>query len=297
MSRKTVELTGILAAVTTPFTADGSAVDEAALTAQAEHLIESGIHGIVPCGTSGEFYALSPQEYRRVMELYIEAADGRIPVVIGIGSTSTQVAVELAQHAEKAGADALMVVPPYYDPLDYRALTQFLTDISDATNLTILYYNVPGATGISLTAEEVAGLGDIDGVDYLKDTSGDAVAFTDLVVNRSEKIKAFNGYDTLTFLGLSLGAEASVWGVGGLLPKECVALWDAMAAGDLPRARELWQGLWAVSDVLESVNYVAGLKAGLEMLGRPVGPARKPVLPLTDEDAQRLREAIAKVAA
>ena len=289
MPRKQVHLSGILAAVPTPFTADGSAVDEDALVALVERLVGAGVHGLVPCGTTGEFTSLSPAEHRRVIELYVSAAAGRVPVVAGVGSLTTQGAIDLVQHAEQVGADAVMLVPPFYDPLDLATLKVFLAAVAAATSLPIMYYNVPGATGIRLDAAQVAELGEIDGVDYLKDTSGDAVALTDLIVSRGATIKAFNGWDTLTFAGLALGAEASVWGVAGLVPEQAVALWETLAVkGDLGAAREQWRDLWALSSYLESVNYVAGVKAALEIVGHPAGPPRKPVRPLTDEQRAEL---------
>ncbi len=284
MPRKSVQLSGILAAVTTPFTADGSAVDEATLTAQAEWLIASGIHGLVPCGTTGEFPTLSPQEHRRVIELYVQAAAGRVPVIAGVGALSTAGAIALAQDAERLGADAVMVVPPFYDPLDFDTLKTFLQAFAESISLPIVYYNVPGATGIRLDANQIAELGEIDGIDFLKDTSGDAVTLTDLLVNRTDKIKAFNGWDTLTFIGIASGAEASVWGAAGVVPELAVRLWDTLAVkGDLAEAREQWRHLWAISDFLESVNYVAGVKAGLELVGHPAGPPRAPIQPLPSD--------------
>lgn len=284
MPRRQTHLTGILAAVPTPFTADGSALDEPALVALVDRLVAAGVHGLVPCGTTGEFTSLTPDEHRRVIELYVSAAGGRVPVVAGVGALTTAGAIDLVQHAERAGADAVMLVPPFYDPLDLATLKVFLADVAAATSLPIMYYNVPGATGIRLDAAQVAELGAIEGVDYLKDTSGDAVALTDLIVSRGGQIKAFNGWDTLTFAGLALGAEASVWGVAGIVPEQAVALWETLAVkGDLVAAREQWRDLWALSSYLESVNYVAGVKAALALVGHPVGPTRAPVQPLTAE--------------
>src|SRR5689334_21888716 len=168
MSHTKKNLRGILAAVTTPFTEDGSAIDEAALQRQVERLVSAGIHGIVPTGTTGEFTTLSQDEYRRVIELYVKGAAGRIPVVAGIGALSTQGAIDLARHAETVGADAIMLVPPFYDPLDITTLKTFLSAVAGSINIPIVYYNVPGATGIQLTAAELAELGDIDGLDYIK---------------------------------------------------------------------------------------------------------------------------------
>ncbi len=187
MPRKSVTLKGILVAASTPFTADGSAVDEPVLVAQVDRLIAAGVHGLVPCGTTGEFTTLSPEEYCRVIELYVTAADGRIPVVAGVGALSTAGAIDLARYAEQVGADAIMLVPPFYDPLSFETLKVFLSDVAGAISLPIVYYNVPGATGIRLTADQIAELGEIDGIDYLKDTSGDAVTLTDLIVNRATR--------------------------------------------------------------------------------------------------------------
>jgi dihydrodipicolinate synthase/N-acetylneuraminate lyase len=288
MTRRSVELRGILVAVTTPFTADASAVDEEVLASQVDRLVGAGVHGLVPCGTTGEFTTLSPEEYRRVIELYVNAAAGRVPVVAGVGSLSTAGAIDLAQHAERVGADAVMLVPPFYDPLDFGMLKVFLTAVAESITLPIVYYNVPGATGIRLTADQIAELGEIDGVDYLKDTSGDAVTLADLLASRGDRIKAFNGWDTLTFFGLASGAEASVWGTAGVVPELAVQLWETLAErGDLVKARELWQDLWAISDFLESVNYVAGIKAGLELIGHPAGPARAPIQPLPQVERER----------
>lgn len=293
--RKSIQLRGILAAVTTPFTSDGSEVDEAVLQRQVERLIDAGIHGLVPTGTTGEFTTLSPDEYRRVIEAYVQVTAGRVPVVAGIGSLSTAGAIDLARHAERVGADAVMLVPPFYDPLQFDALKSFLSDVASAISISIMYYNVPGATGIKLTTAEIAELGDIDGVDYLKDTSGDAVALAELLAVRGDRIKAFNGWDTLTFFGVASGAEASVWGVAGIVPELAVQLWNTLAIDrDLGRARELWPPLWELSDFLESVNYVAGVKAALELTGNPVGPARLPIQPLPPAERERLAGILAR---
>jgi dihydrodipicolinate synthase/N-acetylneuraminate lyase len=297
-----VQLRGILAAVTTPFTADGSAIDEPVIKSQVERLVAAGIHGLVPTGTTGEFTSLTPEEYRRVVELYVQAAAGRVPIIAGVGALSTKDAVELARDFEQRGADAIMVVPPFYDPLDFPTLKAFLTAVSDAITVPIVYYNVPGATGIRLTAAEIAELGDIERVDYLKDTSGDAVALADLLASRGDRIKAFNGWDTLTFFGIASGAEASVWGAAGIVPELAVELWEALAErGDLVHGRELWRHLWAISDFLESVNYVAGVKAGLDLIGHSAGPARLPIQPLSAQQKERfagiLRDAGVKVVA
>lgn len=282
------QLRGILVATSTPFTDDGSAIDEATLRDQVDRLIDAGVHGLVPTGSTGEFTTLSLDEHKRVIELVVERAAGRVPVIAGVGALSTQGAIELAQHAERVGAVAVMLVPPFYDPLRFEELKAFLRDVSSAISLPIVYYNIPGVTGIKLGAAELAEIGDIDRVNYLKDTSGDAPCYADLLVSRGDRIKAFNGWDTLTFFAIASGAEAVVWGTAGIVPELAVELWEALAdQGDLARGRSLWKRLWPISDFLESVNYAAGVKAGLDLIGHPAGPTRAPILPLAKEQRAR----------
>jgi dihydrodipicolinate synthase/N-acetylneuraminate lyase len=293
-TRRTADLRGILVAVTTPFTADGSAVDDATLKAQTERLIGAGVHGFVCTGTTGEFTTLSPEEYRHVITAYVDAVAGRIPVVAGVGALSTTEAISLAQHAEAAGADAIMLLPPFYGGQPWEQLVSFLTDVCGSISIPAVYYNVPGATGTSLSAEQLAQLGDIPGLDYLKDTSGNAVSLGELLVKHPHRITAFNGWDTLTFFGIASGAKASVWGMAGIVPELAVEFWTTLAEkGDLVAAREQWTHLWALSDFLESVDYVAGIKGALELVGHPSGPARLPIRPLPAADRERLTAILA----
>ena len=286
--RHTADLHGILAAVPTPFTPDAAGVDEPVLRAHAERLVTAGVHGLVTTGSTGEFSTLTPQEYRRVVEAYVEVAGGRVPVVAGIGALSTSGAIELAQHAERVGADAIMLLPPFYGGVDLATLRAFLTAVAGSISIPVVYYNIPASTGTRLSAAEIAGLADIPGLDYLKDTSGDAVALTELLLAHGDRIKAFNGWDTLTFYGLAAGAKASVWGAANIVPQLAVQLWETLAVkADLVAAREQWRHLWAISDFLESVDYVAGVKAGLEIVGHPAGPARPPVQPLPAAERER----------
>lgn len=287
-ARRTTDLHGILAAVTTPFTPDGGSVDETTLRAQTDRLIGAGVHGLVTTGSTGEFSTLTPQEYRRVIEVYVQAAAGRVPVVAGVGALSTRGAIDLARHAETVGADAIMLLPPFYGGVELATLRAFLGAVAGSITIPVVYYNIPAATGTRLTAKELAGLADIPGVDYLKDTSGDAVSLTELLTAHADRIQAFNGWDTLTFLGLAAGARASVWGAAGIVPELAVQFWHTLAGkGDLVAAREQWKHLWAISDFLESVDYVAGVKAGLEIVGHPAGPPRPPVLPLAAHERER----------
>lgn len=218
-------------------------------------------------------------------------AAGRVPVVTGVGSTSTAEAVELAKHAADAGAAATMVVPPFYDPVSLEQLTEMLREIHEASRgLPIVYYNIPSASGLTLSPKEIAGLSRV-GVKYLKDTSGNAPAFTELVFGLSDQITAFNGWDTLTFYGLAAGTPGAIWGAANLIPELAVELWDAVAVkGDLKKGRELWAKAWPVCKFLEEHNYAAAVKTGVELGGQSTGGLRKPFALLEGDVKEELRK-------
>ncbi|KAB8255803.1 hypothetical protein BDV32DRAFT_161609 [Aspergillus pseudonomiae] len=282
------ELTGVMVALITPFTDDGSKIDEARLKSHIERLLQAGVHGLVPGGSTGEFTVLSLAERKQLTELCVKYAAGRVPVVAGTGATSTQEAVELAKHAGEVGAAAVMVVPPFYDPVNYEQLTEMMSEIHTESKLPIMYYNIPSASGLTLTPQQIADLSKV-GVKYLKDTSGNAPAYTELVFGLSDKITAFNGWDTLTFYGLAAGAPGCVWGAANVIPELAVQLWEAIAVqGDLKRGRELWAKAFPVCKFLESHNYAAAVKTGVELTGQPTGGLRKPFALLADQHKAEL---------
>lgn len=288
ISQKPAELRGILVALVTPFTDDGSSIDENRLQAHIERMVTAGVHGLVPGGSTGEFTALEMDERKRLVELSIKYAAGRVPVVAGIGSLTTRAALELAKHAAQAGADALMVVPPFYDPVNYQQLREMLSAIHQASQLPIVYYNIPAASGVTLSPAELACLSSA-GVQYLKDTSGNAPALTHLLFGLHDQITTFNGWDTLTFYGLAAGAKGSVWGATNVIPELSVQLWDALAVDrDLDRGRALWGRIWPLCQFFEEHNYSSAVKTAMELLGHPTGGVREPYALLADEHKAKL---------
>jgi 4-hydroxy-tetrahydrodipicolinate synthase len=289
------KLEGIIAAVPTPLTADTLDIDIPTIYKLVDRLIESGIHGIVTTGTTGEFPALTVEEQKTAIKAYVDAAKQRINIIAGIGCNSTRQAIEMVQYAENQGVTACMVVPPFYDPLSFKALYKFYEDVCCSISIPVMYYNLPGATGIHLSASQIRKLGEIKNLDYLKDTSGNAKEHADLQTNQPSNITIFNGWDTLTFFSLAHGSTGIVFGVATLVPKECLELWKTMVVDkDLEKAREHWKFLWELSDFLEGVSYPAGIKAGLDILGVSAGPVRPPTLPLEDEEIARLQKILAK---
>ncbi|KAI7555071.1 hypothetical protein KC331_g112 [Hortaea werneckii] len=270
------ELKGIMVAIITPFTADRKSIDENAYKTHIDRLIDAGVHGLVPGGSTGEFTVLSYEERKQLIELTVKFAAGRVPVVAGVGDLSTERAVDLSVHAAQAGAQAVMVVPPFYDALNLEELHDFLGEVHSKSRLPICYYNIPSATGTTLSPAEIAGLSKV-GVKYLKDTSGNAPSLTDLLFDKDDQITAFNGWDTLTFYGLAAGAKGSVWGATNIIPELSMQLWDAIAVkGDLKAGRALWKKIWPICNFLENGNYAAAIKTGMEIRGFQTGGLRKP---------------------
>ena len=287
---------GVLPALITPFTEDGSAIDTDSLAAIVDRLVGAGVGGLVPGGSTGEFTTLTHAERRELIEATVDAARGRVPVVAGTGALSTRETVELSRHAERAGAAAVMVVPPFYDAPSWRELLAHYTAVADAIDIPIMYYNLPSATGVRLTASQ---LGELP-ITCLKDTGGDAVAATELI--QTDGPTLLNGADTLTFAALAAGVRAVVWGAASIVPEQCVELHRLLIDDiDLPAARELWARLWPLCQFLESQSYPAAVKTACRLTGDATGPVRPPLLPLDDaaiDDLAALleRATLAKVA-
>lgn len=181
-----------------------------------------------------------------------------------------------------------MVVPPFYDALTLTELHEYFREIHTASNLPLVYYNIPAASGLTLSPADLAGLSK-SGVKYLKDTSGNAPALTELLFGLHDQITAFNGWDTLTFYGLCAGAKGGVWGASNVIPELSMQLWDAVAVrGDLVEGRALWAKIWPVCKFLESNSYSAAVKTGMELRGFRTGGLRKPFALLGDKERKEL---------
>ncbi|KAF5009413.1 hypothetical protein FDECE_4345 [Fusarium decemcellulare] len=280
------ELKGIMVALITPFADDGS-VDVQGINDHVNRLIDAGVHGLVPTGSTGEFGTLSIAERKTVIEAVIKAAAGRVPVVAGVGSLATAEAVDLAKHHAKAGAAALMVLPPFYEPANLTQLKEWFKTIHDASGLPLVYYNIPAATGTNLSPQDLASLSE-SGVKYLKDTSGNAPALTELLLGQN-KIIAFNGWDTLTFYGIAAGAKGSIWGATNIIPELSIQLWNALTVeNDLKKGREIWDKIWPILNFTDHHNYSSAIKTGMELRGWKTGGVRKPFALLENEDRAEL---------
>jgi len=283
------ELKGVLVALATPFAPDGS-VDQQQLRAVVDHTIDGGVHGVVACGSTGEFSALTADERRVVVETVIDQTAGRVPVVAQTGSTSTAEAIELSRHAEAAGADVVMPVAPFYEALSLAETTTYLRTVADAVQVPVMLYNLPAATGVNLEPDVVAGLArDVQNIRYIKNTTPDMAQSAQLIHLYGDLVDTFVGWDSLGLCSLVSGAAGIMAGTANIIPAQLAAVYDAVRSGDLAAARQAWDPIFPLLDACLSVNFIAAVKVGMDAVGVPAGDPRAPFAALSGEDEARIR--------
>ena len=289
---------GVYSAMATPFGADG-AIDEVELRASVNRAIEAGVHGLAPCGSTGEFTALRLDERKRLVEVLIEEAAGRIPTIVHTGALTTEDAVELSRHAAETGAAGVFAVAPFYEPLELADIRGYYEAIAEAVDVPVGIYNLPVATGVDLDSDWVGTLArEDDRIAFIKDTTGSFDRVSRLVVDHGDAITVFNGDDTLLLPAFTAGAPACLLGTLNVLPAECAGVYDAYADGRYEDAEALYRRILPVSLFLtEGHYYSAGVKAGLDLIGHSAGDPRLPILPLGDERRANLRRLLDAVAA
>jgi 4-hydroxy-tetrahydrodipicolinate synthase len=281
---------GLSVAIVTPFK-DG-AVDSARLKEQIDFQVRAGTTCICPVGTTGESPTLTHDEHERVIAESIAAAAGRILVMPGTGSNSTAEAVRLTKFAAKAGANAALVVGPYYNRPTQQGIYEHFKALTEAVDIPICVYNIPARTGRNIEPETIIRLADLPGIAMVKEATGSMdqasqiLAATDLTV--------LSGDDSMTLPLLSIGGRGVISVVGNIVPADMKALCDAFDAGDLAKARALHHKLFALGrDLLGLASNPIPIKAAMAMLGRDTGDVRLPLVSLEPPLADKLRQVLA----
>lgn len=289
------QLRGVLTALATPFTADGR-IDESQLRFLIDRSIDGGVDGVVACGSTGEFAALTADERRLVIETVVEHTAGRVPVVAQTGATSTAEAIRMSRHAQECGADVLMLVAPYYEPLSVPETTGYFSAVAEAVGLPVMLYNYPSATGVNLDPETVGKLArEVENIQYIKDSSGDMGQAIQLIHLHREHITTIIGADNLILAALTEGATAVMAGTANLVPREIVAVHRAFAAGDFAAARTEWNRIYPLIDAILSAPFVPAVKAALGALGHPIGTPRRPTADLDPASLARIEKHLAEL--
>jgi len=284
-------LTGCGTALATPFTKDG-AVDEKALRAIVDWQIEQGIDFLVPCGSTGEAVTMTGAEHRRVVEITVEQAKGRVPVVAGAGSNDTAKAVALSKEMKAAGATHLLHVSPMYNKPPQRGIVEHFKKVADATDLPIIAYNVPGRTGGNIEAKTALELAKIPHVVAIKEASGNLTQVTDILRDRPDHYAVLSGDDELTLAMMALGADGVISVVSNATPKAMAELCALALKGDFGGAKRCHFTLlpWMRAAFVES-NPVP-VKAGMAMMGKMENRLRLPLVPLADAHTETVRAAL-----
>jgi 4-hydroxy-tetrahydrodipicolinate synthase len=289
-------LKGVLSAIVTPFTPDGEEIDEAALRKLVDQNIADGVDGFVPAGGTGEFSVLSHQERLKLVEIVVEQTAGRVAVLAHTGATSSREAVALSKHAERAGATAIMLATPYYEPIGFEEAFAYYAAVADTTSLPICAYNFPPATGLHLDVDFLVRLAtEIPQVKLVKDSSADIVQMNTLLYDYADKITFLNGEDILMLPALMLKAPGMVMGVANFMAPALAKLHKAGQDEDAATAVAIWRQINPVIRVLGSGAYNSGVKAACEFLGLPVGRVRAPIRPYSAAQVEKLKEALSKV--
>ena len=281
---------GALTAIITPFR-DG-AVDEAALRELIEWQIQSGIDGLVPCGSTGESATLSHAEHERVIKVTIEQTRKRVPVVAGTGSNSTAEAIRLTASAREMGADGALLISPYYNKPTQDGIYKHYKTIASSVDLPIFAYNIPGRTGSNIAPETLAHLAEIRNFIGVKEASGSTEQTSDILRLTNGKFTVLSGDDALTVPLIAIGAKGVIATIGNAMPREIHELAAAGLAGDFERARQLHYKMLPLMRTLFIETNPICIKQALAFMGKCCNELRLPLVPMTPSAAEKLKGAM-----
>ncbi|PAJ79104.1 dihydrodipicolinate synthase family protein [Burkholderia ubonensis] len=286
-------LQGVIAYPVTPFSADGD-VDLKALDALIERLVADGVHGIAPLGSTGESAYLSDAEWEAVADTSIRAVRKRVPTVVGISDLTTAGAVRRARFAEQAGADAVMVLPVSYWKLSNDEIVGHYRAIGDAIGIPVMLYNNPATSGVDMSPELIATIcRTVDNVTMVKESTGDIMRMHRLAQLSDGAIPFYNGSNPMALAALAAGAAGWCTAAPNLNARLPLALVEAVRAGDLARAREVFHAQLPLLQFIVSGGLPVTVKAGLRLRGFDAGEPRKPLLPLGENRTRDLARLLA----
>lgn len=281
-----LSLEGVIPPTVTAFDEDES-VDYETTGDHARFVVDRGVDAVFPLGTNGEFAMLTDEERTGVIESVVEEVGGDVPVIAGVGAPSTYRTVENARRAAEVGADGVVVVTPYYYPLDGEGAVSHYRRVAEAIDVPVYVYHIPGRTGNALTLDTLAEIASIEGVAGLKDSSKD-VPWLGQAIAANPELTVLAGSDSLQFVGRALGCTGGVSAVANALPEIVVELHEAYDAGERDRARAIQEELYEIRGVFKSGSYMAGVKSALSLREFDAGPLRAPLRRMSEKEEQDL---------
>jgi len=289
MPTRSEEFSGLSVATITPY--KGGGIDFDALQRQVEFQIAAGTTAVVPAGTTGESPTLSFEEHERVISATVEAAAGKIKVIAGTGANCTDEALHLTLHAKKAGADAALIVAPYYNKPMQEGFFQHFKFLAEKVDIPICIYNIPGRCGKNIEPSTIIKLAAVRNITMVKEASGSMDQASTIIANTD--LTVLSGDDSLTLPLMAIGGRGVISVVGNIIPQEMIALCKAFDAGNFAEAKRLHYKTYTLCrDMLSLATNPIPIKAAMKMLGRDVGELRLPMTELESADAARLRKTL-----
>jgi len=282
---------GIIPAMVTPLTADEE-INEKSLRRLTNHLIDGKVHGVFAVGSQGEFWALSPDEKRRVWETVVDETRGRVPVYAGTVGVTTRETIELTRIAEKAGIDAVSILTPYFIGPNDDQLFDHYKAVAESTSLPILAYTNPARTNVKISPGLLARLAQVKGIVGIKDSSGDLELTAEYIRVVPPSFSVLMGRDTLIYAGLSYGTKGSIAATANVKPELVASIYDKYMAGDLAGALQAQRELAPLRLAFAWGTFPVVIKEALNLMGMDAGPCRAPVGPLTAEQRERLKKVL-----
>ena len=287
---------GTYVAMVTPFTKDKE-IDEEGYRSNINYLIEKGVSGLVAAGTTGESATMSHEEHRKVVEILIDEVDGRVQTIAGSGSNSTNEAIQLTTFAEDAGADATLVITPYYNKPQQHALVKHYGTLADACDIPIIAYCVPSRTGLNIEPETVVELAKIDKIDAIKEASGSVEKVSTIYrllqkEGLEDDFNILSGEDGLTLPIMALGGTGVISASANVDPTRMILMVDSMLNGDYDGALKYHYEMIDLIKALFIETNPVPAKTAMNLMGLPSGPLREPLAPMLDEDLEVLKKAL-----
>jgi 4-hydroxy-tetrahydrodipicolinate synthase len=282
-------LSGAIVAIITPF--KNGTVDEAGFRDLIEFQIANGTRGIVPCGTTGESATLSYEEHRRVIEIAVEQAAGRVPVIAGTGSNNTEEAISLTRHAKNAGADAALMISPYYIKPTQEGIYRHFEKVAEFVDIPIIIYNIPGRTASNIEPFTIARLSKIDNIVGVKEASGSMKQITDIIAMCPDDFTVMSGEDYLTFPLMCVGGKGVISVASNVAPRRMADLCNLFFEAKFEEARALYYDLLPLLHGLFVETNPAPVKAALAMMKKIESEeVRLPLVTVSEGNKERLRK-------
>jgi 4-hydroxy-tetrahydrodipicolinate synthase len=281
---------GSMVAIVTPFR--NGKIDEKALGDLIEFHIKNGTDVLVPCGTTGESATLSHEEHHHVVEFTVKTVNKRVPVIAGAGSNSTSETLELAKYAQRAGADGALLITPYYNKPTQEGLYRHFKTVSEAVDIPIILYNVPGRTSVNMLPATVARLREKKNIVGIKDATGDMKQVSEIIRLCGRDFDVISGDDFTTLPLLCLGGVGAISVTANIAPADCAALFDAYFAGKHEEALKMHYKLEPLHGLMFIETNPIPVKTALELMGKITGELRLPLCPMADASKEKLKKAL-----